>query len=147
MPPSRIAAPSGRPSASTPKPAIKATVTSIETIASRKGSSHRPSPKPALIFRPEPNKESRTTISASRSSPLLSNVGASAVQPSQSGLTATPANRYSIEVLSGRRASSESPSAMTISNRPTTADQDVISMSCAASPVREAPYQTHRRTD
>ena len=128
MPPSRIAAPIGRPSTSTPKPAIKATVTSIETMARRTGSSQRPSPKPALIFRPEPNSESRATISASRSSPLLFVAGTSVVQPSQSGLTATPASRYGIEVLSGNRANSESPSAMTISNRPTTADHDVISI-------------------
>ena len=114
-------------------------MTSIERIARRSGSSQRPSLRPALIFSPEPNSDSRTTTSASCSSARVCVSGASVVQPSQSGLTAAPTAMYSIEVLSGRRASSESPSAMTISNRPTTADQATISMGLKRSPIREAP--------
>ena len=56
MPPSRIAAPSGRPSQATPAPAMSATVTSIETSASRSGSSQRPSPQADAHLQPRPEQ-------------------------------------------------------------------------------------------
>ena len=72
---------------------MSATVTSIEITARRKGSSQRPSLRPRLIFSPEPNSESSTTISAMRSSALLCETSATCVQSSQSGLTAAPTAR------------------------------------------------------
>jgi hypothetical protein len=93
MPPSRIAAPSGSPSQATPANAISATVTTIETVARRSGSSQRPSLKPTLIFSPDPNSDSRSTTSAMRSSARACVAGAMWSQSSQSGLAATPAAR------------------------------------------------------
>ena len=72
---------------------MRATVATIDTTASRNGSSQRPSDKPTLIFSPEPNSASRTTISAIRSSASEFVVGDRCTQSSQSGLAATPAAR------------------------------------------------------
>ena len=58
----------------------RATVTTIETIARRSGSSQRPSLRPTLIFSPEPNSDSSTTTSAIRSSARACD-GAATVQP------------------------------------------------------------------
>ncbi len=76
-----------------PTAATSATVTSIESDASRNGRSQRPSLRPRLIFSPEPNSESRTTTSAMRSSTLVCDSSAMWVQSSQSGLAATPTAR------------------------------------------------------
>jgi hypothetical protein len=65
-------------------------VTSIDTLARRSGSNQRPLPRPTLIFSPEVKSESSTTTSARRSRKTVCDGTVSEVQPSQSGLAATP---------------------------------------------------------
>ena len=67
-------------------PAMSATVTSIDTIARRSGSSQRPSLRPTLIFRPEPNSDSSTTTSAMLLERACAcDVGASAASRARAG--------------------------------------------------------------
>ena len=106
-------------------------MTTIDTRASRNGSSQRPSDRPTLIFMPEVNSDSSTTTSAMCSSSVTWSKGSIADSPKTSGLTATPAARYSIDVLSGSRASTDWLRAITTSNRPTMADHKANCMPAA----------------
>jgi hypothetical protein len=68
MPPSKTAAPSGKPSSVTPATVIIKTVATIDPSARRSGGNQRWCCRPRLIFLPVVNSDSSTMISVRCSS-------------------------------------------------------------------------------
>ena len=91
--PSRIAAPHGRPSPTTPATATRPIVTTIEPEARRTGSSQSASRRPTRSFSPAVNSETITATSVNRSSKAESRTGSSRISPKPDGPRPNPTAR------------------------------------------------------
>src|SRR5688572_26773796 len=133
--PSSTAAPSGKSSSHTPAAAISATVTAIDTNASRTGSHHIGSRSGTRSFNPAVNSETMTATSVTRSSNPAFSTGSNRISPSPHGPSPTPTSKYTSAVVSGSRFNTVPASATATSNPPTMMYQNVKFNAARSSPA------------